>query len=80
MAKSLKTQGRVELNQLLQRARRQYAMRRIAKQDLDYIEKRLLEVDQRIQQMKEVNEKGKELSATKDTPEDQQRQGSSQHD
>ena len=68
MAKALKAQGLVELNLLLARTRRQYALGRIAKPDHDYIERRLLEVKQRIEQMAETDERGQELSANTHNP------------
>lgn len=58
MAKSLKSQGRVEVAVLLKRARRQLALGRIVEQDATFIVERLLEIDKRIVRMKELNEHG----------------------
>jgi hypothetical protein len=58
MAKSLKSQGRVEVAVLLRRARRQLALGRITEQDATFIVERLLEIDKRIVRMDELNEHG----------------------
>lgn len=58
MAKTLKSQGRVELATLLQRTRRQLALGRINEHDATFIVERLLKIDQRICTMRELNELG----------------------
>jgi hypothetical protein len=58
MAKSLKSQGRVEVAVLLRRARRQLALDRITEQDAIFIVEHLLDIDERIVQMDELNEHG----------------------
>jgi hypothetical protein len=58
--RTLKSQGRREVQALLRRVRRQLAMNRIAKADAIFIEERLLDIDGRIVNMHEVNELGKE--------------------
>jgi hypothetical protein len=60
MARTLKTRGLVEVQQIRERARRQFAWRRISKADWEYIDKRLDEVEARIISMSETNEHGKE--------------------
>jgi hypothetical protein len=57
----LKTQGLAELQDLRSRARRQLAMGRITKEDWEYIDNRLDQVEARIVSMQEFNEHGKEV-------------------
>lgn len=54
--RTLKTLGRTEVDALLRRVRRQYAMGRISRYDFEFIETRLEEVDTRIVKMDELNE------------------------
>lgn len=58
--RTLKSRGLVEVQTLRQRARRQFALRRIDRADFDYIDIRLDEVEARIVAMREINENGEE--------------------
>jgi hypothetical protein len=53
MVAPLKTRGLDELNSLQARARRLYGLSRISKEDFDFIDKRLSEVEERIIEMRE---------------------------
>jgi hypothetical protein len=60
MAKTLKSQGRVEIANLVKRVRRQLTLERISEIDATYIVGHLLEADERIVQMSELDEQGKQ--------------------
>lgn len=57
----LKTRGLYELAALRRRVRRQRAMGRINKNDFEYIDVRLDEVEARIVSMQEMDETGEEV-------------------
>lgn len=61
MAEPLKTRGLEELQSLLQRTRRQLALKRIYQSDAAYIEERLQEVEARIISMPEKDKTGEEV-------------------
>lgn len=63
MAASLKTKGREELDSLLRRVRRQFAMGRIGATDCEFIERHLVMVGNRISEMQEVDSKGRLIGA-----------------
>ena len=58
MARTLKSQGRVQLQELIKRVRRQLALNRITETDATFIVERLLEADDRIIEMRELDEQG----------------------
>lgn len=60
MARSLKTAGIREINQLRARARRQLALGRIAAADATYICELIDVIEARIIKMRETDENGKE--------------------
>jgi hypothetical protein len=58
MARTLKSQGRVELQELIKRVRRQLALNRISETDATFIVELLLKADERIVRMRELDEQG----------------------
>lgn len=58
---SLKNNGIMDVRRVIGRARKVRALGRISGQDLEYIERRLLEVEARIISMEEVDMYGKEI-------------------
>lgn len=60
MARSLKTAGIRELNQLRARARRQHALRRITQTDAQYVCELIDLIEARIVTMHELDETGSE--------------------
>jgi hypothetical protein len=57
----LKTSGLEELKRLRSRGRRQLALGRILKDDWEFIDRRLDDVEARIVSMKETDENGEEV-------------------
>lgn len=57
----LKSSGLEEVQRLRSRSRRQLALGRILKDDWEYIDVRLDEIEARIVSMKETNENGEEV-------------------
>lgn len=53
MVSPIKQRGLDELNALQNRVRRVYGLNRISREDFDYIDKRLIEVEERIVEMHE---------------------------
>lgn len=59
--KTMKERGILEVGAALARIRRLHALGRVDKVDLDYVSKRLLEVEARIVAMRETDETGEEV-------------------